>query len=104
MKLLSVIVPCYNEEENIADFYKEFVKNEAFLKDRSMDFEIIFINDGSKDHTVAEIKKLHELDENVNFTKIALDSIKDNYEYIFIDCPPSLGMLTVISSVVKSKA
>ena len=39
--------------------------------------------------------ELHELDETVNFTKIALDSIKDEYDYIFIDCPPSLGMLTV---------
>ena len=39
--------------------------------------------------------ELHELDETVNFTKIALDSIKDDYDYIFIDCPPSLGMLTV---------
>lgn len=33
--------------------------------------------------------------DDVNFTKIALDSVKDLYDYIFIDCPPSLGMLTV---------
>ncbi len=39
--------------------------------------------------------ELHDLDEDTNFTKIALDSIKDKYDYIFIDCPPSLGMLTV---------
>ena len=42
----------------------------------------------------AEIE-LQELDETLNFTKIALNSIKDDYDYIFIDCPPSLGMLTV---------
>ena len=42
----------------------------------------------------AEIE-LQELDENLNFTEIALDSIKEDYDYIFIDCPPSLGMLTV---------
>lgn len=42
-----------------------------------------------------ELHELDELDENTNFTKIALDSIKDSYDYIFIDCPPSLGMLTV---------
>lgn len=42
-----------------------------------------------------ELYELDELDDNSNFTKIALDSVKDDYDYIFIDCPPSLGMLTV---------
>ena len=42
----------------------------------------------------AEIE-LQELNEDLNFTQIALDSVKDEYDYIFIDCPPSLGMLTV---------
>lgn len=39
--------------------------------------------------------ELYELEEDENFAKIALDSIKEDYDYIFIDCPPSLGMLTV---------
>ena len=39
--------------------------------------------------------ELYELEEDENFAKIALDTIKDDYDYIFIDCPPSLGMLTV---------
>lgn len=42
----------------------------------------------------AEVE-LSELEGGTNFTKIALDSIKDDFDYIFIDCPPSLGMLTV---------
>ena len=42
----------------------------------------------------AEVE-LPELESGTNFTKIALDSIKDDFDYIFIDCPPSLGMLTV---------
>ena len=42
----------------------------------------------------AEIE-LYDMDEDQNFAKLALDSIKDDYDYIFIDCPPSLGMLTV---------
>lgn len=43
--------------------------------------------------------ELHQLedatDESLNFIKIAMNSIRDQYDYIFIDCPPSLGMLTV---------
>ena len=39
--------------------------------------------------------ELYELEEDQNFTKLALDSIRDRFDYVFIDCPPSLGMLTV---------
>lgn len=46
------------------------------------------------DLAAAELE-LYELEEDENFAKIALDSIKNEYDYIFIDCPPSLGMLTV---------
>ncbi len=66
MDLLSVIVPCYNEEENIADFYNELLKNEAYFKDKGIDFEILYIDDGSKDKTVEEVKKLRTGDERVH--------------------------------------
>lgn len=50
---ISLIVPCYNEEENISKFYKEVKK--VFVKE---DYEIIFINDGSTDETLKELKKI----------------------------------------------
>ena len=66
MKLLSIIVPCYNEEENIADFYHELLKNDSFFKEKDLELEILYIDDGSKDGTVAEVKKLREKDERVH--------------------------------------
>lgn len=39
--------------------------------------------------------ELYDMEQDENFTKLALESIKEDYDYIFIDCPPSLGMLTV---------
>ncbi len=66
MKLLSVIIPCYNEEENIRDFYTELFKNKAFFEEKELDVELLYIDDGSKDKTVEEIKKLRQEDERVH--------------------------------------
>lgn len=65
MKLLSVIVPCYNEEENVRDFYDELQKTSAFFQEKEIAIEILYIDDGSRDKTVAEVKKLREQDEHV---------------------------------------
>ncbi len=65
MKLLSVIVPCYNEEENVRDFYDELQKTSAFFQEKEIEIEILYIDDGSKDKTVAEVKKLRAQDEHV---------------------------------------
>jgi chromosome partitioning protein len=64
---------------------------DAIIKTKFKNLSVVAAN---IDLAGAELE-LHELDEGLNFTKIALDSIKDDYDYIFIDCPPSLGMLTV---------
>lgn len=65
MSLLSVVVPCYNEEENVSLFYKELKKNDSFFAGKRIDVEIIYIDDGSVDGTVAEVKKLRESDGRV---------------------------------------
>ena len=62
MDLLSIIVPCYNEEESVEIFLRE-IKN--VLKDRS--FEVIFINDGSADDTLKKIKSLADENANVKY-------------------------------------
>ena len=59
MAHLSYIVPVYNEEESILPFYREM------LKIADVDFELIWVNDGSTDETINEIRKLAEKDSRV---------------------------------------
>lgn len=66
MKLLSVIVPCFNEEENIFDFYEELLKNTSFLAGRETEIEVIYVDDGSKDKTTEKVKTLIERDQRVH--------------------------------------
>ena len=69
--LLSVIVPCYNEEENVPVFYDEMRKNEPFLEQEGLDLEIIYIDDGSKDGTAAQVRRLHEKDPRVHLVSFS---------------------------------
>ena len=57
-KLCSCIVPCFNEEEVIPLYYEEMQKVRK-QEEGKIDFEIIFIDDGSKDKTLEVIKKLY---------------------------------------------
>lgn len=71
MKLLSVIVPCYNEEENVPYFYEELMKQEAFFREKGVELEIIYVDDGSKDRTVQEVRRLHDKDERVHLVSFS---------------------------------
>lgn len=71
MKLLSVIVPCYNEEENVSYFYEELMKQEEALRLRNIELELIYVDDGSSDGTAAEVKKLHEKDGRVHLVSFS---------------------------------
>lgn len=64
MKKLSVIVPAYNEEETVEIFYNEFAKAERQM---DVESELIFIDDGSKDDTLSELKKLQELHNEIHY-------------------------------------
>lgn len=105
MKLLSVVVPCFNEEENINYFYAEMAKNDAFFQSHKMQKEIIFVDDGSHDRTVEKVKALHEKDPSIvlisfsrNFGKEAamyagLQAAKGDYVAVMdadLQDPPSL--------------
>lgn len=64
MKKLSVVIPCYNEQETIAIYLNEMKKIESELP---LAFEYIFINDGSKDDTLLILREVADRYDNVNF-------------------------------------
>lgn len=62
MVFLSIVVPCYNEEESVELFYDEIQKTMP-----DTDFEIIYVNDGSKDNTLSEIKEICKKHSNTKY-------------------------------------
>jgi len=63
MKKISVIIPAYNEEESLPMLYERMNKLMNSLK--QYDFEILFVNDGSKDRTIEIIKEMREKDNRI---------------------------------------
>lgn len=64
---ISLIVPAYNEEENIAPFFERAA---AAFADERRDCELIFVDDGSRDSTMPELRKLLALDQDVFAIKV----------------------------------
>ena len=62
---ISIIVPCYNEEESLPLFYEEI--NKVSLRMKNVVFEFLFINDGSVDSTLDILKKLAKCDKRVRY-------------------------------------
>ncbi len=68
MSLLSIIVPCYNEEESLDAFYHTVQET---LKPLKMDIEYIFVDDGSGDGTLSKLKELHKTDPHVHYASFS---------------------------------
>ena len=79
-KLCSCIVPCFNEEEVIPLYYEEMQKVRK-QEEGKIDFEIIFIDDGSKDKTLEVIKKLSEQDECIHYVSFSRNFRKEAAMY-----------------------
>lgn len=102
-KLVSIVVPCYNEEASLPKLYEEVCK----LMDAEDHYrwELLFINDGSHDKTINILKKLYEEDCRISYIDLARNFGKENamlagFDYVKGDCmvlldadlqdPPSL--------------
>jgi len=75
---ISLIVPCYNEQESIPVFYNETIK---VINRLEVSYEMIFVNDGSEDNTIDEIKKISNLDENVKYLSFSKNFGKEAAMY-----------------------
>lgn len=91
---LSIIVPCYNEEGVVGLYYNEAIK---YIKECNMDYELIFVNDGSSDNTISDCLKLKEIDKNVVIVDFSRNFGKEAAMYAGM--VTSTGDLVVIMDV-----
>lgn len=75
---LSLVVPCYNEQDNISLMYNA-VKED--FKDVDFDYEMVFVNDGSKDGTLKELRKLLDGDVPVKVVNFSRNFGKESAMY-----------------------
>ena len=75
---ISIIVPCYNEEEALPYFYEETTK---VLSSLDADYEICLVNDGSKDNTLQVMKQLSEKDKHITYLSFSRNFGKESAMY-----------------------
>ena len=69
MKTISIIIPAYNEEESLPYLMERVTKEIDSIK--NYNFEILFVNDGSKDNTINLIKEYRKKDSRVSYVDFA---------------------------------
>lgn len=80
MKKISLVVPCYNEEGSLPLFYPEVKKVMEEMK-KEAEFELLFINDGSKDKTLEEIRKIAKKDKRTRYISFSRNFGKEAAMY-----------------------
>ena len=91
MYKLSIIVPCYNEEETVEIFYQETQK---VIKQLQCDYEFLFVNDGSKDKTLQKLRFLSQKDANVRYLSFSRNFGKESA--LFAGLKASTGDLITV--------
>ena len=76
--MISLIIPCFNEEESLPLFYPEAT---SVLQKMNCDYELIFVNDGSRDRTLAILKELSEKDPHVIYLSFSRNFGKEAAMY-----------------------
>lgn len=76
MKTITILIPCYNEEKSLDILYARLLEVIADLP--NYQFQILFVNDGSKDNTLTIMKELHEKDASVSYLSLSRNFGKEN--------------------------
>ncbi|MGM9969216.1 MAG: glycosyltransferase family 2 protein [Anaeroplasma sp.] len=87
MKKISIIVPCYNEEETINTYYNEAIK---YLNE-DINWHFIFVNDGSKDKTLLILKELAEKDKRVLYVSFSRNFGKEAAMYAGLEAAKKIN-------------
>lgn len=90
-KKISILIPCYNEEASLPLFYVELTKVMSDPKLSQYDWELLLVNDGSKDKTLDIIKRLREADNRVSYVDLSRNFGKEKamlagFDYVTGDC------------------
>lgn len=94
MQKISIIVPCYNEEEVIGLFNEE-IHNKVIEKIKNeYEYEILFIDDGSKDKTLNKLKEMKKKDENIRIISFSRNFGKESAMYAGLEnCQGDLAVI-----------
>jgi len=76
MKTITVLIPCYNEEQSLPSLYNELAR--VIDKQSEYKWEMLFVNDGSKDGTLNLLSALHEQDNRVSYIDLSRNFGKEN--------------------------
>lgn len=76
MKKISILIPCYNEEQSLPLMYRALL--ELIEKVSSYEWELFFVNDGSSDSTLRILQELHLKDDRVNYVDLSRNFGKEN--------------------------
>ena len=77
--LISIVIPCFNEQEMIPIFYAEMQK--IMVANQIVDFELVFVNDGSSDETMKSIRTLASVDSYVRYLSFSRNFGKEAAMY-----------------------
>lgn len=67
---ITIIIPCFNEEETLPVYYQAMLP--VMKQMNPVDFELLFIDDGSSDHTLLEMKQLHQKDPRCKYLSFSV--------------------------------